>query len=179
MQQQKKEAPFYSTIRTVEHLSEHLARLLRLGRLGFRDFGRKRRSRILLHIGLLLGRLLRLGLELGLLNLLLALRLAHFGLLITLGHNLVKRRALDRALELDRAARAALGSIIARNLLVRATVKIRPPGLARVALHQERRRAFAVQKVEHFAVRLHIALAMARLDLVAAIVADFESRKKK
>ena len=73
---------------------------------------------------------------------LLALCLAHLGLLVALGHNVAERGAGDGPLELGRATGPLLRHLLLQTLLVLAPVQHRPVDLTRVPLHRVRLLAF-------------------------------------
>jgi len=96
---------------------------------------------------------------------LLTLSLAHFGLLVSLLHDVLERGTGDGALEFGHLAGLLLRLQLDLALLVLTSVQHRPVDLARVALEVEGRLAFAVQEDESTQIGLDDSFTVARVNL--------------
>ena len=112
-------------------------------------------------------------------NSLFTLGLAHFGLLIPLGHDVLKSCANHGPLELLGPLGAFLGRLLFNTLLVLTPIKHRPGYLARIPLQKVSFHATTIQKLEHLAIRLDQSPSTARIYLVATVSTEFDPKERE
>ena len=97
-----------------------------------------------------------------------------FGLLIPLGHDVLKGGSNDGPLELVGPLRPLLGGLLLLTLLVLATVEHGPVDLARVALEEVSAVGSTVQELEGPSIGPDQGSAPARVDFVSTVRTKFD-----